>query len=169
MRLRPLCVVVLMILVVPTAAQAHDHVWDFSFGAATASGSRLWGGRFALGLTNKVPANKDLSWLIDVTNVKGKDGADDIVLLSYLGGLRYAVLGNRQTDQNVLMVHGIGGRVYKQTGTTGAGEWAVTVGAAYERLIRGGWASRVQIERSFVTNGVKSYTQISLAAVKRFH
>ena len=45
-----------------------------------------------MGLTNRVPANKDLSWLIDVTNVKGKDGSVDITQQSYLGGGRYAVL-----------------------------------------------------------------------------
>jgi hypothetical protein len=168
MRLRPLCAVVLMSLLVPTAAQAHDHVWDFSFGPAAATGSRLWGGRFSIGLTNKVPANKDLSWLIDVTNVKGKDGTDDIVQLSYLGGVRYAILGNRQTDKSVVLVHGLVGRFYKQTGATGVGEWSATVGGAFEQVLTHGWAARVQVEHSFVKN-VKGYTQVSLGAVKRFN
>lgn len=174
MRLPSLCVVVLMFLLLPTTVQAHDHVWDFSFGPAAASGSRLWGGHFAIGLTNPVPANRDLSWLIDVTNVKGKDGANDITQNTYLGGARYALLGNRTRDKNILMLHGLIGTVYKQNGADGDFEFATKIGAAYERLLVGpppaGWALRVQLERSFVTDGpvAKEYTQIAVGIVKRF-
>jgi hypothetical protein len=134
----------------------------------------LWGGHFVIGITNPKPGNKDLSWLIDATNVTGNDGTNDITQLSYLGGLRYALLGNRTQDKNVILVHGLLGTVYKQAGATGDFEMAGKVGLAYERLLGGhapaGWALRVQVERSFVTEGpvAKSYTQISAGVVKRF-
>src|SRR5687767_1879411 len=98
---------ILIALLFPSAAQAHGHRWDISFGAASASGSRLWGGRFTVGLTDEVKQRKNLSWLIDVTNVKGDDDTQDITQLSYLGGLRYAVPGI-SGDRFVVMLHGIG-------------------------------------------------------------
>lgn len=172
MRLHPLCVVILMLLLVPSPSQAHDHVWDVAFGPAAASGSRLYGGRFSVGLTNKVPANRDLSWLFDVTYVKGKNGTDDITQRAYLVGGRYAVAGNRQTDRNVLMLHGLVGWVDKQKGPAGDGNFPVTLGAAYERMLSGGpagWAARVQIDHTFLPkSGVKGFTQISAGIVHRF-
>ena len=170
MRLRPLCAVVLTFLLVPTIAQAHDHRWDFAMAAAKATGSSLWGGRFSLGLTNKVPTNRDLSWLIDVTNVKGDDNTQDIIQNSYLVGVRYALPGI-SNDYVAVMLHGIGGGVYKQTGTDGNLRGALAAGVAVEWVPRGtpdGWAVRGQIERSFVKDA-SNYTQFSFGAVKRFN
>lgn len=161
---------VFVVLLFPSVAQAHGHRWDISFGPAMASGSRLWGGRFSIGLTDEIREKKNLSWLIDVTNVKGDDNTQDITQLSYLGGVRYAV-PRISGDRFVVMLHGIGGTVYKQKGTTGDFKGALTAGAAVEWVPPGahGWAGRLQIEQSFLpSKSVKGYTQISLGAVKRF-
>ena len=50
MRLHPRCVVVLMFLLVPTVAQAHDHVWDVAFGPATATAAACGAGASRWGL-----------------------------------------------------------------------------------------------------------------------
>ena len=158
---------VLVALSLPSVAQAHGHRWDFSMAAATATGSRLWGGRVAVGVTSNKPANKDLSFLFDLTNLKGEHNSEDVTHLSYLVGGRYAVLSN---NKHLLMLHGIGGIVHKHQGATDRTDGAVTLGAAYEWVPRGayaGWAARVQVEQSFLpSKSVKGYTQISIGAVQ---
>jgi len=109
---------------------------------------------------------------LDVTNVKGDDGTQDITQLSYLGGVRYAI-PRVSGDHFVVMLHGIGGGVYKQTGATGHLRLALTTGAAFEWVPGGDdstWAARFQIEQSFLPfNEAKGYTQMSIGVVKRFN
>ncbi len=50
---------ILIAVLFPSVAQAHGHRWDISFGAATATGSRLWGTRFSVGLTDEVQDKKE--------------------------------------------------------------------------------------------------------------
>ena len=170
MRLYPCCVVVLMLLLVPTTAQAHLHRWDISPAAATADGSRLWGGRVSIGLTNPAPrikTKRPFSWLIDVTNLKDREPSQDKTLIALLGGPRYSI----GTDHHVLMLHGLAGFVDKHEGATGRTDFATTAGAAYEWVLSDtyGWGARLQVEHSFIPkSGVKGYTQFSLGAVKRF-
>jgi len=163
---------IIIALLFPSVAQAHDHRWDFSFAAATATGSRLWGGRYTVGLTKEIQRKRNLSWLFDVTNVKGEDNAEDIIQTSYLGGARYAI-PRISGDHFVVMLHGIGGGVYKQKSATGDLNLALTAGAAFEWVPRGtpdGWAARVTIEQSFLPDKtVKGYTQFSFGVVKRFN
>jgi hypothetical protein len=167
---------VFIALLFPSVAHAHDHRWDFSFAAATASGSRLWGGRYSVGLTKEIRQKRNLSVLLDVTNVKGNDKTQDktrdITQLSYLGGLRYAV-PRISGDHFAVMLHGLGGGVYKQKGATGDLNLALTTGAALEWVPRGtpdGWAARLQIEQSFLPDETaKGFTQISIGVVKRFN
>lgn len=160
---------VLIALLFPSAAQAHGHRWDFSLAPSSADGSRLWGGRVSFGITNKVPANEDLSWLIDLTNLKDRDSSQDITLMAYFGGLRYAVV---PTSKHLLMLHGLVGAIDKHQGATGRTDFAMMLGAAYEWVPRGleaGWALRVQADHSFVPEkSVKGYTQFSVGVVKRF-
>ncbi|HJU41577.1 MAG TPA: hypothetical protein VJ691_02145 [Vicinamibacterales bacterium] len=174
MRLHPRCVVVLMLLLVPATAQAHRHVWDVAFGpAAATSNSWLVGGRFSIGLTNKVPDNEKLSWLIDVTNLKEVENDEHTTLLSYLGGPRWALVGD---DHHIFMVHSLIGLTQKLQGATVKTDYPVTVGAAYEwawgeyKAGQDGWAARVQAEHSFFpwSDSLKRYTQISASLVRRF-
>jgi hypothetical protein len=173
MRLRPRCVVVVMLLLVPTSAQAHLHRWDVAAGAASEDGSRLWGGRFSIGLTNRPdPLSKEykrLSWLIDVTNLKDREPTEDTTLLSYFVGPRYAIGGR---DEQVLMLHGQVGIIDKHQGATGQTDLGFIAGAAYEFVWgdpRHGKALRIQAEHSFVPDeNVKGHTRYSVAFVKRF-
>jgi hypothetical protein len=163
---------ILIALLFPTAAQAHDHRWDFSLAAASATGSRLWGGRYSVGLTKTIKEKKYFSVLFDVTNVKGHDDEhdQDIIQNSYLGGGRVA-LPRVSGEHFVVMLHGIAGGAYKQKGDTGDLNLALTAGAAVEWVPEGakGWAARVQIEQSFLPDkDVKGYTQFSFGVVKRF-
>ncbi len=163
---------ILIAVLFPSVAQAHDHRWDFSFSAATATGSRLWGGRYTVGLTKEIQRKRNLSWLLDVTNVHGDDDTQDITQLAYLGGARYAI-PRISGEHFVVMLHGMSGMVYKQKGAIGDANLAVTTGAAIEWVPGGnaaGWAARVQIEQSFLPDkDVKGFTQISFGVVKRFN
>ena len=171
MRMRPLCVVALMLLIVPTTAQAHLHVWDIAFAPAWADGSNLLGGRVSIGITNPRPRlmklKKPLSWLIDLTNLKDREPSQDTTLLALLAGPRYSV----GSDRHILMLHGLAGFVDKHQGATGRTDFAMMAGAAYEWVLNDahGWGTRVQVEHSFIpTSGAKGYMQISIGAVKRF-
>jgi hypothetical protein len=169
MRLYPRCVVVLMFLFVPATAHAHLHVWDVAFAPSWAEGSSLWGGRISIGLTNPVPPDRNLSWLIDVTNLKDRDSHQDTTLLSYFGGLRYSV--GRDADPYVFMMHGLIGAIDKHQGATGRTDFAMTAGAAFEWVLsdRTGWGARVQVEHTFIPkSGPEGYRQVSFGAVKRF-
>jgi hypothetical protein len=166
---------ILVALLFPSAAQAHGHVWDFSFAPATATGSRLWGGRASIGLTSPRaprPTLKRWSFLIDLTNLKGEHNSEEVTALSYLAGPRLVVLSN---DQHVLMLHGIAGIANKHQGATDRTDAAVTLGAAYEWVPKAtakshaGWAARIQVEQAFLpSKSATGYTQISVGAVKRF-
>lgn len=160
---------IVIALLFPSAAQAHGHVWDFAFGPAWAEGSSLWGGHVSIGLTNKVPANKNLSWLIDLTNLKDRESSQDTTQLAYYVGPRYSVGENHHTA----MVHGQLGIVDKHQGATGTTQFAMKIGAAYEWVPKGnlgGLALRVQAEHSFVPDeDRKGYTQISASFVRRFN
>ena len=170
MRLHPRCVVVVLLLLVPATAQAHLHRWDISPMAATADGSRLWGGRVSIGVTNptrNLKRKRPLSWLLDLTTLKDREPSQDKTLIALLAGPRYSF----GTDSHVFMLHGLAGFVDKHEGATGRTDFATTAGAAYEWVVSDthGWGARVQVERSFIPkSGVKGYTQISLGAVKRF-
>src|SRR5688572_7976171 len=165
---------IIIALLFPTVAQAHDHRWDFSLAAASATGSHLWGGRYSVGLTKKINEKKYFSVLFDVTNVKAHDDEhdQDIIQNSYLGGGRFAI-PRISGDHFVVMLHGIGGGVYKQTGATGHLKLALMTGAAFEWVPGGDdstWAARFQIEQSFLPyNDAKGYTQMSIGVVKRFN
>src|SRR5688500_16979026 len=167
MRLRPLCVVVLILLLVPTAARAHGHVWDVAFGPTSAQGSSLWGARVSLGVTNKVPTNKNLSWLVDISDFR--DGKRDITQFSQLGGPRYVLL---DTPKQTLSLHVLSGIVHTDRGATSNTSVPVTVGGSYEWVPRGataGFAMRVQVDRSFVPEkNVKGYWQVSAGLVHLF-
>ena len=167
MRLRPLCVVVSMFLLVPAAAQAHGHVWDVCFAPAWAEGSSLWGARVSLGVTNKVPASKNLSWVIDVANLKDSDR--DIKQISQIGGPRWVLL---DTTRQTFSVHALSGMVHTDRGTTSTTHIPVTVGGSYEVVPRGGTAGfgvRLQVERTFLPQkDAKDFWQISLGVVHLF-
>ena len=168
MRLRPLCAVVLTFLLVPATAQAHLHRWDFAFSGAEAAGSSLKGVRMTVGITQKIgPTNKDVSWLLDVTNVKGEENNKDITQLSYLAGGRYTIPRLRH-QYFAVMVHGIGGFVYKQEAADGKRNWAFNTGAAIELGDADGWAARIQADYSFLEGPSKGFRQFSFGAVKRF-
>lgn len=170
MRLRPLCVVVFVSLVLPATADAHLHVWDFGFSGAEASGSSLKGTRLTIGITQQIGStNKDFSWLGDITNLKGHDDAtnEDITQISYLGGGRYTIPRLRH-KYFALTVHGIGGFVYRQRAADGQRNWAFNSGAAVELGDAKGWAGRIQLDYSFLEGNAKGFRQISGGVVKRF-
>lgn len=169
MRLHPRCAVVLMFLLVPVTAQAHLHVWDVAFAPAWAEGSSLWGGRVSIGLTNPVPRDRNLSWLIDLTNLKDRDSTQDITVLAILGGPRYTI--GQDDGAHVVMFHGLLGAVDTHQGATGHTDFAMSAGAAWEWELSEatGWGTRLQVEHSFIPeSGRKGHTQISFGAVKRF-
>lgn len=168
MRLRPLCVVVLLLLITPATAHAHLHVWDMAFSGAEAAGSSLKGVRMTVGITQKMgPTNKDYSWLLDVTNVFGEDtNQHDITQVSYLGGGRYTIPRLRHR-YFAAAVHGVGGKLFKHTAAGRENHWTFNTGAAIELGDAKGWAGRVQADYSFVKGG-PGFRQFSAGVVKRF-
>jgi hypothetical protein len=163
MRLRPLCAVVLLILLAPIIAHAHDHRWDASASSGWADGSNLLGGRISFGVTTKKPDNEDLSVLFDVGYFQDRDPSRIITLRSFLLGPRYSL---EITDKNIVTLHAIAGVVHKhEPGVLHGNKGAVMLGGAYEWVPRGspqGIATRVQIDYTIVpSKDVKSYLQIT--------
>lgn len=177
------CVVVLMLLLAPTIAQAHGHVWDFGYAPSWHKGSSLWGVRLALGITNKIeprqppvgdpePPNENWSWLVDISDFRDKDS--DTTQFAHRGGVRYAVVSN---DKNVITVHALSGIVHTHRGATSGTSIPVTIGGAYEWAPKGSstsvgrFALRLQVDHSFLVKkaaNTKGFTQFSFGIVHRF-
>src|SRR5687767_1849177 len=112
MRLRPLCVVVLMSLLVPTAARASDHVAGI-FGAISAlSGSTLRGGHGTLevSLSNPQRVHDYFDLLVDSSVHAGEDDTGAAVTkITLMFGGRALYRTSNGNGRYILFAHGMFG------------------------------------------------------------
>lgn len=87
MRLRPLCVVVLMLLLVPTTALANDHVARIAGGHSKVKGSSFDGGHGSVEVALKFTKDK-LAIVVDSSVYGGSDAGLPVTKAAILFGLR---------------------------------------------------------------------------------
>ena len=173
MRLKPVWLVVVA-LILPARVYAHGHTWDGSGGPiASGGGSVLAGVYFGIGVTLNGMVDNDLSFIGDVTNLKGKHDDQELTQLSYQGGVRYALNGRNHDDRrNLFTVHGLIGIVNRHLGAEDKTHFSGALGGGYEFDFKDdklpeGWAMRVQVDRQFV-NDIKDFWRVSGGFVRRF-
>jgi hypothetical protein len=161
MRLRRTWLVLVLLLVAPTAASAHTHVWDIFFGPSYANASNLSGFHIAFALAPaQDETSKNLSIVADTSVHFGTHEQKDLTRVMFSGGLRYTP--HDATDRHLTSVQVLVGRVWDRNDFDDAG-FGVTFGALYEYLLSGydgrGWAFRGQGD--FVVNQVDKFPRLS--------
>ena len=153
MRLRPLCVVVLMALLVPTHGWASDHVASMFGGYSELYASREKGLHFGLEVSWPTAHHKvhdHLGIVVDAAVHGGTDAAGDkFTKTAGLIGLR-GLYKLPRVPWLVLYAHGLIGGHRSQTGLSVANGWAGGGGGGVEVQIanttHGGWALRGQVD-----------------------
>jgi hypothetical protein len=162
---RRLCFVIALLLV-PTAAHAHDHKAAAFLGFSFADASNLPGVQFAWEQT--IPANKNVTILGDVNFNAGEHENVDIKRFVYLLGARYTFA--KPDSKFAPSVHFTGGSVIDDAGPQQGGSAAIAVGGAFDILKdhrASGWGVRLQAE--FVVNSGKNYGKYSAGLIYRIH
>jgi hypothetical protein len=159
------CLVVVVLLLIPTAARAHDHVADFFGAFCYAHASNLAGVQQSLAIA--LPFwEKDISFVTDTSFHVGKHDGEPLTRVSYLLGLRYTPTG-MQHPSHLFSVHGLVGGV-RDGGLNTNNDWAVALGGGYEYLLDGnpeGWGFRTQVD--YVISGGENFPRISGGIVFR--
>jgi hypothetical protein len=160
--------VVLMLLLQPTLARAHDHTADLFGAFSFARASNLWGLHESLALTLPSPSNRDLSLVADLSLHIGTHDDKDLTRVTFLGGFRYTLSGRRLL-KHLVSFHALAGGVHDGGPASGT-EPALALGGGYEYLPRGsesaaGWGFRVQGD--YVISGGENFPRLSAGIVYR--
>src|SRR5688572_2186474 len=91
---RPWLVVVVLLLM-PTTARAHDHTADFYWGLCYANASSLFGPHVSVAMTVPNVLERDLSVVGDVAAYMGTHDDLDLTRVTFMGGIRYTPTGMR--------------------------------------------------------------------------
>ena len=164
---RPVVLAVVLSVLLPSAARAHDHTADFCGAFSFASASKLFGLHETLAFTT--PAlDEDLAIVTDLSIHIGEHDDEDLTRLTFLGGIRYTPTGMRKFN-NVVHFHLLVGGVHDGA-AEGSNEPALAFGAGYEFLAQrnaypGGWAFRVQGD--YVVSGGEDFPRFSAGIVYR--
>ena len=156
MRLRPLCVVVLTLLLVPGTARASDHVASIFGGFSRLSGSTLKGGHGTMEVSFPRPqrVHDHLDLLVDASVYGGTDDAgDDVTKATLMFGPRFLT---KIGDRLVLFAHVVGGIHRSHVGAVADNGGAAAAGAGFDILLNGirtaktpaksGWILRTQVD-----------------------
>jgi hypothetical protein len=168
MRIRRLSLVVVLLLM-PTPARAHDHIADFFGGGSSAYDSTLWGFHTQLGTTLPWLENKDLSAVGDLALHIGTHDGADLTRVTFLGGFRYAPSGMR-LFKNIVSFHALLGGVHDADADS-SNEFALAIGGGYEYLPKGQnpggghWGFRVQAD--YVISSGDGFPRVSAGVVYR--
>jgi hypothetical protein len=166
MRSRRLSIVVVVLLLVPTAARAHDHTADFFSAFCYAHASNLFGVQQSVAVTLPWPDNDDLSFVFDTSAHMGTHDGDPRTRVAVLVGARYTFEGLINA-KNLLSVHALGGGV-RDAGVITQADPAFAFGGGYEFLQGGnplGWGFRAQVD--YVVSGGENFPRFSGGLVFR--
>lgn len=133
MRLRPLCVV-LMLVLVPTTAQANDHVASIFGALSMLTGSTHLGGHGSVEVALPIahPIHDDLGLLVDSSVHGGTDDGTSITKATLMFGLRGL---RRPHARLILFAHFLGGFHRSQIGAAVDNGLAGGAGAGLDILL----------------------------------
>ena len=167
MRFRRLPIVVVVLLLVPTVARAHDHTADFFSAFCYAYDSNLFGVQQALSVTSPKPGNKDLSIVFDTSVHMGKHEGDSRTRVLIMGGVRYTLTQLLDPDRHLVTAHFLAGGM-RDGGAVTTADPAVAFGGGYEYLKNGtatGLGFRFQFD--YVVSGGQDFPRFSGGIVYR--
>src|SRR5215510_5789092 len=94
MRIRRLCLIVVVMLI-PSTAGANDHVASFFAGYSLAGGSKLSGVQQAFDKVINKPWDKKCSIVGDLSLNIGEHNGADLTRVTYLSGVRFAIIKHK--------------------------------------------------------------------------
>ena len=172
MRIRRLWLV-LVLLLVPTAARAHDHFADVCFGVSLAHESILVGPFATVSKTFKTSTDsklRNVSLIGDLSTHWGSHDDIDVRRVFFMGGLRYTFAGESHQKHLPFVEVLLGGAHNDDDdGSDADADPALAIGAGYEHVMSGspgGWGIRVQ--GGYIVRPGDITPRISVGFVKRF-
>lgn len=156
-----------LLLLVPTTAGAHDHFADFCFGVSDAYQSHLWGPYVAVTKTipSGTPGGKLKNWGVvgDFSTHAGEHDEIDVRFTSFMGGLRYS-FAHSTPGRPVPFMQALLGGVHVKTDGTGDADPALALGVGFDwRLPREHVAVRLQGD--YIVQGGAITPRISVGLV----
>jgi hypothetical protein len=171
MRARRLSIVVVVLLLVPTVARAHDHTADFFAGFCYAYDSNLFGVQQAMAITlpKQRPGAKRVSVVFDTSAHMGEHKGEDRTRVLILGGVRYTLTQLIDPHRHLLTAHFLAGGLRDGGMTRTSGDFATAFGGGYEYLQQRddprGLGFRLQFD--YVVSGGADFPRISGGIVYR--
>lgn len=162
---------VIALLLVPTAAHAHDHKAAAFLGFSFADASNLPGTQFSW--DQAIPSNHKVNIVGSVDFHGGEHENVDIKRFVYLVGARYEFVKigvGVEPSRFVPSVHFLTGSVIDNAGPQQGGSAAIAMGGALDILkqkVDSPWGVRLQAE--FVVNSGKNYGKYSAGLLYRLH
>lgn len=167
---------VLVLLLVPTIARAHNHFADVCFGVSDAHESMLVGPFVTVSKTFETSTDsklRNLSLIGDLSTHWGSHDDLDVRRVFFMGGLRYTFAGD-QHQKHLPFVEVLLGGVHNKDddgngNSEGDADPALAIGAGYEHVMSGspyGWGIRVQ--GGYIVRPGDVTPRISVGLVKRF-
>ena len=132
---------VLVLLLGPTAAEAHDHIADFFVGYCYAAASSLHGVQF--GVAKTFPAERKVTIFGDFNFNGGEHENVDVKRFVYLGGIRYTI--GKQHSTFAPSIHISAGSVVDNAGPQEGAKGALSFGGALDYMfvhLPKGWGAR---------------------------
>jgi hypothetical protein len=145
MRIR-LCLPMLAVVLIPTAAGAHFHDWDASGAGSVTRGSTLVGLHASVARVLPPPSRRDTSPLSVVGDVSIHWGSGDVTQFTLLSGLRHTFAQKRE-QRWLPFAHALLGFVHARTRGAGDTDPALGFGAGIDRVLGDSdWGVRAQLD-----------------------
>jgi hypothetical protein len=167
MRIRLRWLVVVVLLLVPSAVRAHDHTADVFFSIwSYEHASNLFGLQGAYALT--IPDVPHLSLVGDLAFHQGSHDDNDVTQTTYMGGIRYMFAEGH--TKHVPFAHVLVGVARRSGDLPSDTDLALAVGGGYEYLPNGdqssgGWGIRLTAD--YIAGG-EGFPRVSAGFVFRF-
>lgn len=158
---------VLVVLLLPTSARAHDHNADFYFAVCYANASHLGGPQVAVATT--LPY-KPLSVVVDFGRNYGSHEGRDLDWTTFMGGIRWMIAPREARHIPFVQALVGGGRI--STRSFSETDESVSVGGGYEYIVHHdtkstAWGLRVAAD--LVKTGDDWFKRVSAGAVLRIY
>jgi hypothetical protein len=156
-----------LLLLVPTAASAHDHFADVCFGVSDAYQSHLWGPHvtFTKTIPSGKPGEKLRNWgaIGDFSTHWGDHDDVDVRFMSYMGGLRYS-FAHDEKRMPVPFVQALIGGVHTKLDETGDADPALAMGVGLDWRLRQKHLA-VRVQGDYIVQGGEITPRISFGLV----
>jgi hypothetical protein len=167
MRIGRLWIVVVVLLLMPATARAHDHTADFFGGVCYANASKLFGPHVSVAITIPTLLERDLSVVGDLATFIGTHDEQELTRVTSMVGIRYTPTGMR-LSKHLAAFHFLIGSV-RDGGLDSSTKWASSVGGSWEYLRNdksaAGFAFRAQGD--YVISGGENFPRFSAGIVYR--